>query len=94
MTTALHIIPEAPRKAARSRICALADLQSGETGRIIRVEMPDVGCRKRFAELGLAAGMMVTVTGGGDTLLLAIGGARMGLGRTCARQITVMKIDA
>ncbi len=94
VTTTLHITPKAHRKAASTRICTLADLQSGETGRIIRVEMPDVGCRKRFAELGLASGMTVTVTGGGDTILLAIGGARMGLGRNCAMQITVMKIDA
>jgi Fe2+ transport system protein FeoA len=82
------------RPAKSSRICRLSDLQSGDTGRIVRVEMPDVGCRKRFAELGLAAGMAVTVTGGGDTMLLAIGGSRMGLGRHCAQQITVMKIDA
>ncbi len=93
MTVALQ--PAIKKRAAKpSRICRLSDLQSGDTGRIVRVEMPDVGCRKRFAEMGLAAGMAITVTAGGDTMLIAVGGSRMGLGRHCAQQITVMKIDA
>ena len=79
---------------ACARTCMLSDLQDGQSARIVRVDMPDLGCRKRFAELGLAAGMMVTVNGTGDTLMLALGGGRMGLARRCAQCITVLRVDA
>jgi Fe2+ transport system protein FeoA len=70
----------------------LSDLHEGETARVLRLAFPDVGCRKRFAELGLAEGMKVTVTGTGDTLMLIIGGARMGLAARCADEIIVARV--
>jgi Fe2+ transport system protein FeoA len=79
--------PKTVRKSLR-----LSDLRTGETARILRVQMEDGGCRKRFAELGLAEGMKVTVTGTGDTLMLALGGSRMGLAARCAEQILVARI--
>jgi hypothetical protein len=36
--------------------------------------------------------MKVTVTGTGDTLMLALGGSRMGLAARCAEQILVARI--
>jgi Fe2+ transport system protein FeoA len=81
----------APPTTARKSL-RLSDLRSGETARILRVQMEDGGCRKRFAELGLAEGMKVTVTGTGDTLMLALGGSRMGLAARCAEQILVVRV--
>lgn len=72
----------------------LSDLQSGETGRVLRLAFPDAGCRKRFAELGLAEGMKVTVLGTGDTLMLNIGGSRMGLAVRCAEEIFVTRVTS
>jgi Fe2+ transport system protein FeoA len=73
-------------------VVKLSELAAGETGRIMRVAMADTGCRKRFAELGLAEGMKVTVAGTGDTLMLILGTARMGLSSRCADEITVMRV--
>ena len=81
----------APPKGARKSL-SLRDLKPGETGRILRVQMGDAGCRKRFAELGLAEGMRVTVTGQGDTLMVLVGGSRMGLAARCAEQIHVVRV--
>src|SRR5579864_5924700 len=84
--TVPHSVPTA-RKSLR-----LSDLKEGETGRVVRVTIPDTGCRKRFAELGLAPGMKVTVAGSGDTLMLIIGGSRMGLAVRCAEEISVVRV--
>jgi len=89
---------EAPKAPATVRPSVrkglrLSDLQSGETGRVLRLAFPDGGCRKRFAELGLAEGMKVTVLGTGDTLMLSIGGSRMGLAQRCAEEIFVTRVS-
>jgi Fe2+ transport system protein FeoA len=74
----------------------LSDLRAGETGRVLRVATADPGCRKRFAELGLAEGMKVTVRATGDVLMIALGGgagsSRMGLAARCADEIFVSRI--
>lgn len=71
----------------------LSDLQPGDTARVLRLAFPDAGCRKRFAELGLAEGMKVTVASTGDALMLVIGGSRMGLAARCADEIFVSRIN-
>lgn len=85
--------PAAPeiKKPVRKGL-KLSDLRAGETGRVVRLAFPDAGCRKRFAELGLAEGMKVTVTATGDTLMLLIGGSRMGLAARCADEIFVARV--
>jgi Fe2+ transport system protein FeoA len=83
-------IKEAPKTARKG--LRLSDLQSGETARILRVSIPDSGCRKRFAELGLAEGMKVTVATTGDTLMVILGSSRMGLAARCADEILVSRI--
>jgi Fe2+ transport system protein FeoA len=90
--------PQAPASAvgARRKGLKLTDLAVGETVRILRVSIEDTGCRKRFAELGLAEGMKVTVTSTGDTLMLVIGGVngtRMGLAARCAQEILVARLS-
>ncbi len=76
----------------------LSDLRAGETARVLRVATADPGCRKRFAELGLAEGMKVTVRTTGDVLMIALGGgnggSRMGLAARCADEIFVSRIPA
>jgi Fe2+ transport system protein FeoA len=72
----------------------LTDLRAGEIARVLRVNISDTACRKRFAELGLAEGMKVTVASTGDTLMLIIGGARMGLAARCADDIVVSRVAA
>jgi Fe2+ transport system protein FeoA len=69
----------------------LSDLRAGETGRVVRLAFRDAGCRKRFMEMGLAEGMKVTVASAGDTLMLIIGGSRMGLASRCAEEIFVAR---
>ncbi len=90
-----QLAPAAPgtRPSVRKGL-RLTDLQSGETGRILLVAMCDASCRKRFAELGLAEGMKVTVASTGDTLMLIIGGSRMGLASRCADEIFVSRVHA
>jgi Fe2+ transport system protein FeoA len=80
--------PPSIRKGLR-----LTDLRAGDTARVLRLGIPDAGCRKRFAELGLAEGMKVTVASTGDTLMLIIGGSRMGLAARCAEGIHVARIS-
>jgi Fe2+ transport system protein FeoA len=82
--------PPSPPKPTRKGL-RLSDLRSGETARVVRLAFPDAGCRKRFAELGLAQGMKVTVASTGDTLMLIIGGSRMGLAARCADEIFVAR---
>ena len=82
----------APKPVTARTGLRLTDLQIGETARILRVAIPDSGCRKRFAELGLAEGMKVTVSGTGDTLMVLLGGSRMALAARCAEEITVARI--
>lgn len=82
--------------AARSpvagrRMFRLTELKAGETGRIVRVHLPDLGCRRRFGELGLAEGMEVTVQGDGETLMLSLCGGKMGLAARCACDVWVMR---
>ena len=72
----------------------LSDLQSGDTARILRLAFPDPGCRKRFAELGLAEGMKVTIVSTGDAMILVIGGSRMGIAARCAEEIFVSRIKS
>ena len=72
----------------------LTDLQAGDTARILRVNMAESGCRKRFAELGLAEGMKVTIASTGDTLMLILGNSRMGIAARCADEIFVSRIPA
>ncbi len=90
-TTALPA-PKTVRPSVRKGL-RLTDLHVGDTARILRLAFPDPGCRKRFAELGLAEGMKVTLTATGDTLLLIVGGSRMGLAARCADEIFVSKIN-
>jgi Fe2+ transport system protein FeoA len=70
----------------------LSDLRAGETGRVLRLTFADAGCRKRFAELGLAEGMKVTVSGTGETMMLLVGTSRMGMAARCADQILVSRV--
>ncbi|HVT80695.1 MAG TPA: FeoA family protein [Phycisphaerae bacterium] len=87
--------PLAPAgKPARRKGLRLTDLRAGETVRILRVAIEESGCRKRFAELGLAEGMKVTIASTGDTLMLIIGGSRMGIASRCAEAILVSRISA
>ena len=81
----------APVRAPARKGLRLNDLRVGETGRIVRVAMADAGCRKRFAELGLAEGMKVSVATTGDSLVLIVGGSRMGVAARCAEQIFVAR---
>ena len=83
--------PETTRPSVRKGL-RLIDLQAGETARIIRVSLADTSCRKRFAELGLAEGMKVTIASTGDTLMLIIGGSRMGIASRCADEIFVSRM--
>jgi Fe2+ transport system protein FeoA len=83
--------PAAPRTPVRKGL-RLTDLRAGETARVLRVNISDTACRKRFAELGLAEGMKITVASTGDTLMLIIGGARMGLAARCADDIMVSRV--
>jgi len=85
----------APVRALRKGL-RLTDLRDGETGRVVRLSLPDSGCRKRFAELGLAEGMKVTVASGGgaDTMMLIVGGSRMGISGRCAAEIHVIRVPA
>jgi Fe2+ transport system protein FeoA len=93
-TRTIHLLsapaPVEIRKPLRKGL-KLSDLRDGETGRVVRLAFPDAGCRKRFAELGLAEGMKVTVTATGDTLMLLLGGSRMGLAARCAEEIFVVR---
>lgn len=84
--------PAAPQAPAHAKRLLLSQLAPGETGRIVRVAIPDSGCRKRFAELGLAVGMKVSVLTAGETLMLQIGTARMALAARCADEITVLRV--
>ena len=84
-------MPTSPVHTARKSL-RLSDLKNGETGRVVRMSIPEVGCRKRFAEMGLAPGMKVTVAGTGETLMLIVGGSRMGLAARCAEEITVVRV--
>ena len=72
----------------------LSDLRAGETGLVLRLAFPDAACRKRFAELGLAEGMKVTIASTGDTLMLILGSSRMGLAARCADEIFVSRIPS
>ena len=72
----------------------LSDLQPGDTARVLRLAFPDTGCRKRFAELGLAEGMKVTVINTGDTLMLLLGSTRMGMAARCAAEVFVSRIKS
>ncbi len=93
----IHLLPTegspAHKTVAPSRKgLRLSDLSSGETGRVLRLTFADAGCRKRFAEMGLAEGMKVTVSTAGETMMLVVGGSRMGMGARCADQILVAKV--
>ena len=96
-TTPAAMPPSAPRPPSVRKGLHLTDLQPGESARVTRVALTDTGCRKRFAELGLAEGMKVTVTATGDTLLLILGsgrGTRMGMAARCADEVFVSRIKS
>lgn len=84
-------IVSAPVKSS-ARVIKLSQLQPGESARIVRVAVSDHGCRKRFAELGIAEGARVTVTSCGECVMVQLGCTRMGLACRCAEDITVMKL--
>ena len=89
--------PSAPRQPSVRKGLHLTDLRPGESARVTRVALTDAGCRKRFAELGLAEGMKVTVTATGDTLLLILGsggGTRMGMAARCADEVFVSRLKS
>ena len=86
--------PVAPVKKRHSGL-RITDLQVGETARITHIAIPDTACRKRFAELGLAEGMKVTIASTGDTLMLIMGSgnaSRMGVAARCADVIHVVRV--
>ena len=82
----------APARPQTRKGLRLTDLHPGDTARVLRVSLSDTACRKRFAELGLAEGMKVTVAGTGDTMMLIIGSSRMGIGARCADEIFVSRV--
>lgn len=84
--------PAAPAPRSTRKSCTLVDLAAGESARIVRVHIADALCRRRFAELGLAEGMKVTVNATGDTLMLTLAGARMALSGRCATEIQVLRL--
>lgn len=89
--------PAAASRPATRKSLRLTDLHAGETARVLRVNLTDTACRKRFAELGLAEGMKVTVASTGDTLMLILGGgsgSRMGVAARCADDILVSRVAA
>ena len=91
LPTEVPAAPVSPRQRARKGL-RLTDLQAGDSCRVVRITLEDGGCRKRFAELGLAEGMKVSVLSTGDTLLLAIGGSsRMAIAARCAEAIHVIR---
>lgn len=77
---------------AKPKVVKLSQLQPGESARIVRVGVSDHGCRKRFAELGIAEGARVTVTSCGECMMVQLGCTRMGLACRCAEDITVLKL--
>jgi Fe2+ transport system protein FeoA len=91
----IHLPAEAPsapatvRKAHKGLL--LTDLAEGDSARVVRIALDDDGCRKRFAELGLAEGMKVRILSTGDTLLLMIGSSRMAIASRCAECIHVIR---
>ena len=96
-TVHLPTEPANPTSACRPAVrkgLRLSDLRDGETGRVLRLAFPDAGCRKRFAELGLAEGMKVTVATAGETMMLIIGGSRMGIAARCADEIVVSRVGS
>jgi Fe2+ transport system protein FeoA len=86
-------IKVSPKPATR-RMVRLTELAAGESGRVVRVETADVGCRRRFAELGLAEGMTVKVQSAGETLMIALGCGRMALAGRCACEVWVLRHSA
>ena len=84
---------EQPAKTAkRAKLIKLTDLAVGESGRIVDVDMPETGCRRRLAEIGVFEGAVVTVAAAGDNLILALGTARVGVSQHCAAQVTVLRV--
>ncbi len=78
---------------ASRRGLRLTDLQVGETVRVLRVAMKDLGCKKRLAEMGVAEGMRIKlVSKAGGQVMIQVGGAKMGLGEGCASEISVMRV--
>jgi Fe2+ transport system protein FeoA len=86
--------PAAPPKSAVRKGLRLSDLRQGDSARVLRLLFPDSGCRKRFAELGLAEGMKLSILSTGDTLLLSVAGARMALAARCADEILVSRLPS
>lgn len=79
-------------KVGSKKLVKLSELDVGAKGRVVRVDLSDLGCRRRFAEMGISEGMMVSVVTSGDTMILGIGGGRMGVSAQCASQVTVLRM--
>src|SRR5437762_2247211 len=94
----IHLTAEAPAAPAPAKRThkglLLTDLRAGESARITRMTLADTGCRKRFAEMGLAEGMKVHVVSTGDTMMVALGsgtGSRIAVAARCAETIFVIR---
>jgi Fe2+ transport system protein FeoA len=79
-------------KSLPSKRAKLSDLRVGESARILRVNLLDQGCRRRFAEMGVYEGSTVSVTASGDMMILAVGGGRMAVSAHCASEVTVLRV--
>jgi Fe2+ transport system protein FeoA len=91
MTLSLHQLPQVDSRQ-RAGTIKLSQLKTGETGRIVRVGGSDAGCRKRFAEMGLAEGMKVTMSGAGESVMLLVGNTKLALACRCAEDILVIRV--
>jgi Fe2+ transport system protein FeoA len=92
--TPRHSTQLLPAKPATRRLVKLSDLDVGATARVVHVGLLDQGCRRRFAEIGIHEGAKISIAAGGagaDTLILAIGGSRMGVSAHCAGQVMVLR---
>ena len=92
--TPRHTTHAPVKPAAARRLVKLSDLDIGATARVVHVGLVDQGCRRRFAEIGIHEGASVSIASGGsgaDTLIVAIGGSRMGVSAHCAGQVMVLR---
>ena len=94
----IHLSAEAPAALSPTKKThkglRLTDLRAGDSARITRLTLADSGCRKRFAEMGLAEGMKVHVVSTGETMMVALGsgrGSRIAVAARCAETIFVLR---
>jgi|GEM_PF-3791168 len=84
--------PKLRLQGASNKAVPLTELAAGQKGRIVRVNLPELGCKRRFGELGLAPGMTVTVISTGESIMLDLAGGKFGLAARCASEITVLAL--